>query len=115
MTRATFFPTAGRDTANTADRIPTSVTAVTQWEESKNSETVIEQIIDDRTVAFLIDSEILGAPIWFALRDGWRPDDGDGVPTFYASELPALRAKTAEQLRSIFNIKRAFGGGRVKQ
>ncbi|MSR15327.1 MAG: hypothetical protein EXR86_12345 [Gammaproteobacteria bacterium] len=63
--------------------------------------------------AVLIDSTVLGAPIWFALTDGWKPDEVDNIPIFYASELPALRAKTPEQLRSIFNVKRAFGGGMV--
>ncbi len=76
---------------------------------------VIDQIIDDRTIAVLIDSELLGAPIWFAFRDAWRPDEADSIPIFYAGELPALRSKTAEQLRSIFNVKRTFGGGMVKQ
>ena len=76
---------------------------------------VVDQIIDDRTVAVLIDSSVLGAPIWFALRDGWQPDEADGVPIFYASELPALRQKTPDQLRSIFNVKLSFGGGMVRQ
>jgi len=75
----------------------------------------VDQIIDESVVAVLIDSEVLGGPIWFALHDGWRPDEADNVPIFYANELPALRMKTPEQLRSIFNVKRKFGGGRVRQ
>ena len=75
----------------------------------------VDTIIDDRTIAVLIDSTVLGAPIWFSLRDGWTPDEADGIPTLYASELAALREKTAEQLREIFNVKRAFGGGMVRQ
>lgn len=75
----------------------------------------VDQIIDDRTVAVLIDSTLLGQPIWFALRDDWRPDEADSIPIFYASELPALRVKTLEQLRSIFNVKHIFGGGMVRQ
>lgn len=75
----------------------------------------VDTIIGDKTIAVLIDSEVLGAPIWFALREGWRPEEGDSIPIFYASELPALRSKTAEQLRSIFNVKTAFGGGMVRQ
>jgi hypothetical protein len=69
--------------------------------------------VDDKVVAVLIDSTILGAPVWFAFDESFDP--GDGVPIFYASELPVLRTKTPEQLRSIFNVKRAFGGGMVKQ
>jgi hypothetical protein len=66
-------------------------------------------------IAVLIDSAVLGAPIWFALRDGWQPDEVDGIPVFYASELPVLRLKSAEQLRSIFNVKPVFGGGMVQR
>jgi hypothetical protein len=68
----------------------------------------IDRLLDEPFVAVLIDSTILGAPIWFALRNGWKPDPGDATPVFYASELPALRQKTPEQLRS------AFGGGMVR-
>ena len=72
-------------------------------------------IIDGNILAVLIDSTLLRVPIWFALRDGWRPDEGDDTPIFYASELPALQAKTPEELRSIFKIKSSFGGGLVRQ
>ena len=73
------------------------------------SSPAVDEIIDNRTVAVLIDSTILGGLIWFALRDAWKPDDpNDDTPIFYASELPFLRQKTPEQLRSIFNVKRAF-------
>ena len=75
----------------------------------------IDLVVDDSTVAVLIDSTVLGAPIWFAFKDGWQPDQADDAPVFYASELPALREKSAEQLRSIFNVKRAFRGGIVKR
>jgi hypothetical protein len=78
--------------------------------ETGNTMPAVDSIIDDRMVAVLIDSSVLGATIWFALRDGWRPDEADGLPIFYVSELPALRTKSVEQLRSIFNVKRAFGG-----
>jgi hypothetical protein len=83
--------------------------------DTKAERSSIEQIIDERTVAVLIDSTVLGAPIWLAFRDGWRPEEAESIPVFYVSELPALRHKTSEQLRSIFNVKRAFGGGMVKQ
>lgn len=74
-----------------------------------------DTVIDGDYVAVMIDSTLLGAPIWFALRDGWTPDAGDLTPVFYASELPALRQKTPEQLRDIFQVKRVFGGGVVRQ
>jgi hypothetical protein len=38
------------------------------------------------------------------LRDDWKPDQGDAIPVFYASELPMLRQKTPEQLQSIFRV-----------
>lgn len=66
-------------------------------------------------IAVLMDSELLGAPIWFALVDSWRPDDGDPTPVFYASELPFLRTKSPATLREVFKVKTAFGGGRVRQ
>jgi hypothetical protein len=75
----------------------------------------VDLVIDESVVAVLIDSTVLGAPIWFALRDGWRPDAGDSTPVFYASEIPYLRGKSPEELRSIFNVKAAFGGGMVRQ
>lgn len=75
----------------------------------------VNSINDNQVVAVLIDSTVLGAPIWFALRDDWRPDPGDRTPVFYTCELPALREKTPEQLRSIFQVKRTFGGGLVQE
>lgn len=77
---------------------------------------ITADLTDGDVVAVLIDSTVLGAPIWFALRDYWQPDEGDSTPVFYASELPMLRDKTPEQLRSIFNVKAAFEtGSRVRQ
>ncbi|HWP23516.1 MAG TPA: hypothetical protein VNM15_04945 [Candidatus Binatia bacterium] len=70
----------------------------------------IDRLVDERAVAVLIDSQILGAQIWFALKEGWTPGPDDvAAPIFYASELPLLRQKTPEQLRSIFRVKAAFG------
>src|SRR5437867_1171559 len=46
-------------------------------------------LIDGSVVAILIDSTVLGAPIWFAFVDGWKHREADGIPIFYASELPA--------------------------
>ena len=83
--------------------------------DSGDDRTTVDQIIDDRTIAVLIDSKVLGALIWFALDDTWKPDPGDTTPVFYAHELPALRLKTPEQLRDIFKVKRVFGGGMVRQ
>ena len=78
--------------------------------------TAIDRIIDDQMVAaVLIDSDILGAPIWFALDEDFKPGPGDTTPVFYASELPFLRTKSAETLQAIFKTKLAFGGGMVRQ
>ena len=75
----------------------------------------MDLVIDESVVAVLIDSAVLGAPIWFALREDWRPDPDDNTPVFYPSELPYLRAKSPEQLRAIFNVKITFSGGMVRQ
>jgi hypothetical protein len=37
------------------------------------------------------------------------------VGTFREIGQPALRLKTPEQLREIFKVKTAFGGGHVRQ
>lgn len=68
-----------------------------------------------KTLAVQIDSTVLGAPIWFALVDAWTADPGDLTPVFYASELPSLRTKSPDELREIFKVKTAFGGGRVRK
>lgn len=68
---------------------------------------------DETVVAILIDSTVLGAPIWFALRDGWKPDAGDTTPVFYADELPGLRSVSPERLRFIYEARVTFDGGKV--
>ena len=76
----------------------------------------VDRVVDETVIAVLIDSEILGHPIWFAFNEAWRPDEGDLTPVCYANELPALRTKTSEELRSIFtDVKCSFGGGMVRQ
>lgn len=75
----------------------------------------VDIIIDETVVAVLIDSTVLGAPIWFVLDDAWLPEPGDTTPLFYASELPFLRTKSPDTLREIFKAKKAFGGGMVRQ
>ena len=66
-------------------------------------------------LAVLIDSPILGAEIWFALDESFKPDPGDGRAVFYASELPLLRNKTPDELRGIHRAKKVFGGGKAFQ
>jgi|RhiMetdeSRZDD1v2_1073273.scaffolds.fasta_scaffold132726_2 hypothetical protein len=71
---------------------------------------------EGRIVAVLITSEVLGADIWFALTDDWRPDPGDQTPVFYAHELEFLKNKDMGTLRKIYATKLAFGpGSRVRQ
>jgi hypothetical protein len=73
-------------------------------------------IEDGRITTVLIASEVLGADIWFALTDDWRPDPGDKTPVFYADELEFLKSKDAQTLRKIYETKLAFGpGSRVRQ
>jgi hypothetical protein len=73
-------------------------------------------ITEGRIVAVLIESSVLGAEIWFALNDDWRPDPGDQTPVFYAHELEFLKTKDPGTLRKIYATKLAFGpGSRVRQ
>jgi len=92
----------------------------------------VPEPLESATLAVQIDSTVLGAPIWFALVDEnspelkvLSPELGAGTQdsllstqdccVFYASELPALRTKSPEQLREIFKVKTAFCGGRVRK
>lgn len=84
-------------------------------EANPNEPPAVELVVDRTVVAVLIDSIVLGASIWFAFKENWRPDPDDATPVFYASELPFLRTKTPEQLHDIFAVKKAFLGGKVRQ
>jgi hypothetical protein len=71
-----------------------------------------EQIakIDSGTVqAVLIDSDILGGPIWFSFFPEFNPRDG--VPVFYADELCLLKDRPLSTLRRIMKQKRPSGWG----
>jgi hypothetical protein len=72
----------------------------------------VEQVIDDRTVAVLIDSSVLGTSIWFAFDDDFK--SGDDLPVFFASELPFLREMTTEELRRRYAEKKALSGGWIR-
>ena len=64
--------------------------------------------------AVLIDSEVIGAPLWLAFRESFDP--GDGIPVFYPDDLQFLKSKSPETLRKIYETKRAFGPGcKVRQ
>ena len=71
-------------------------------------------LIDGDVQAVLIESEVLGSPIWFALIDGWTPEQGDKTPVFYASELPALRQMSEAELRRRYTEKQIFGSGWIR-
>jgi hypothetical protein len=72
------------------------------------------EIDSGKVRAVLIDSEILGAPFWFAFDESFDP--ADGIPVFYPDELQFLKDKPAATLRKIYETKRAFGlGTRVRQ
>jgi hypothetical protein len=77
-----------------------------------NSSLTAKQIADidgGKTVAVLIDSTIIGAPLWFSFSDDFDP--GNGIPVFYSDELRALKTKRAATLRKIYATKKAFGPG----
>lgn len=70
----------------------------------------LEQALEaDDLEAVLIKSAVLGAEVWLALREDWKPEPGDTRALFYASEIPLLKTKTAEELKLIHRAKLAFG------
>jgi len=70
---------------------------------------------EGQLIAVLIDSTVLGAEIWLALRDNFQRDRDDNRAVFYADELEFLSTKAPETLREIHKVKLAMGGGRVRQ
>jgi hypothetical protein len=75
-----------------------------------------EQIADinsGNVIAVLIDSSIVGAPLWFSFSPDFDPCDD--IPVFYSAELPFLKDKPAATLRKIYETKKAFPGTRVRQ
>jgi hypothetical protein len=70
-------------------------------------------ISEGRIIAVEICSNVLGAHIWLAFDDDFKPGDGQAV--YYADELPFLATKDAEQLKGIHKAKLAFPGCRVIQ
>jgi hypothetical protein len=91
-----------------ADEYLKSSTAGVSFVPLTREQTAVDQIIncDDKVVAVLIDSTILGAPVWFAFDESFDP--GDDTPVFYSNELAFLKNKPAETLRKIYETKRAF-------
>jgi len=75
----------------------------------------VDLVIDDKVIAVLIDSTVLGACIWLAFDDAFDPKDGQAV--FYTHELEILKTKTPEQLQKIHALRlRAVGlGTKVRQ
>jgi hypothetical protein len=66
--------------------------------------------------AIKICSGILKADIWIVLDSSFEPPPGDGLAVFYAEELPPLKTKSPEELKSIHKIKQALGSGsRVRE
>src|SRR5262249_39072737 len=67
-------------------------------------------------VAVKITSSGLDADIWLALKEDFKPDEGEPLAVFYAHELPILATKDVDQLREIYKGKLTFGpGSRVRR
>ena len=66
-------------------------------------------------VAVLIDSTVLGAEIWLALHDDFKPDPGDTRAVYFADEISFLRTKSPETLRQIQTVKLRWPSCRVIQ
>jgi hypothetical protein len=69
----------------------------------------LDIVLGERPIAVLIDSTVLGAPVWFSFLTEFDPSDG--VPVFYADELEMLKRKPVETVRKIYEAKKAFGPG----
>ena len=80
------------------------------------SQPTASDISEGPIVAVKIASTVLGADIWLAFKDDFKPDDGEPLAVFYADEIPILAHKTPAQLRKIHKVKLAFGpGSRLRQ
>src|SRR5690349_18085127 len=64
-------------------------------------------------IAILLDSKVLGKPIWVARHRNFVSPDGNVV--YYLSEMANLKGKTAEELKKIQLVKETFKGGEVKR
>ena len=68
-------------------------------------------LIDNTVIAVLFDWPLAG-PFWLALRDDFI--SGDGLPVFFASELPHLRQMTPDELRRRYAEKKAIGASWIR-
>ena len=66
---------------------------------------------EDKVIAVLVDSAVLGLPVWVSEKADFVP--GDGIPVFSQSELKMLDGKSADHLRKVYEVKQIFGGGKV--
>jgi len=79
--------------------------------DSGDGPATVDQVIDDRIIAVLIDSPVVG-PVWFAFDDGFK--SGDDIPVFFVSELPFLQKMGETELRRRYEQKQALGGGWIR-
>jgi len=66
-------------------------------------------------IAVLIDSSVLEAEIWLALRDDFKPDASDTRAIYFVGELPFLRTKSPQTLKEIHTVKLTWPNCRVIQ
>lgn len=76
----------------------------------------------NKILGYKISAERLQDPLLFPTEPPclWLIMDkdfvtNDGLPHFYLDEIPLLRDKTVEQLREIYNTKKAFLGARMRR
>ena len=72
----------------------------------------LDTVIEGQITAVLIDSAVIGGPVWFAFSDSFT--SGDDIPVFFANELPFLRKMGATELRRRYEQKRALRGGWIR-
>jgi hypothetical protein len=64
-----------------------------------------------RLRAVMLCSAVLDDHLWLIFDRDFEPNDGLAI--YYPGELAELKAKTPEQLRTIFNVRRAFIKGPI--
>jgi hypothetical protein len=73
-----------------------------------------EGFIIDPHLAVKICSHVLEDDIWVILDRSFTPPP-DGLAHYYAEEIPLLKDKTADELRTIHQAKLEFPGSRIIQ
>lgn len=77
--------------------------------------------MESMIIGYKISSSVLKEPsllndsleleLWLVVDKDFVTDDK--LPHFFLSEIPFLKDKTADQLRTIYRVKKEFAGSRI--